>query len=207
MRLCSVVLGFFAHLILAAEPATRPADNTVDDEIDWLLEQARPAPAPATQESGPDRPGAPVSAKAGRETRPAVLTLSNGETLRGPLATTRDKPIRVWDDKAREYRDIPFALIRTVKARIVWQRDEKEWNFKESGSDIKIYTGKTYPARELEYELTLLNGQTVCGGVVAPIYLIDNDREHLFLLNKRQKGPVGQSLEALLYVKEIEFSD
>lgn len=188
---------------LADPPATQPAG---DETLDWLLKQAATAPAtePAPTEST-SRPTSPFADKNDRGWRKGVITLSNGEKVRGNLQTTRDKPLRVWEEKAKEYRDIPFELVKSMQARIVWERDEKEWAFKESGSDVKIYTGKTYPARELTYTLTLVNDQTVSGGLVAPIYIQTPSGDKTFLLNKRQKGEVGQNLKQLEYVKGIEL--
>jgi hypothetical protein len=88
---------------------------------------------------------------------------------------------------------------------VLWERDEKEWHFKESGSDIKEFNGKTYPNRETQYTFTLLNGQTLSGGVVEPLYLQTPDGPVLFALHKRDKGEVGQTLKQLVYVKSAEF--
>ena len=59
-------------------------------------------------------------------------------------------------------------MIRSIDAQVIWEREEKEWHFKESGSDIKEFTGKSYPCRETSYTLTLVNGQTLTGGIVEP---------------------------------------
>jgi len=183
---------------LAGEPATRPKD----DDLDWLLSQkpAAPATAPASQ------PASPFEAKRdGRGARAAVLTLSNGERVAGRFATTRDKPLRLWDEQDKEFRDIPIGLVKSMRAEILWERDEREWHFKDSGSDIKEYSGKTYPARETRYQFTLVNGQTVTGGVVAPLYLVGEKETKLYTLNKRAKGEVGQTLKQLVYVRAVEF--
>lgn len=191
-------------LILLAGAATQPADPTMD----WLLSQA--ATAPSTQPAGAatSRPISPFEAPPqDPETRRGTVTLSTGQVIKGPIATTREKPIRVWDAAEKEYRDVPLSLIRTLEAKVLWERDEKEWHFIESGSDIKEYSGKTYPARELSYTVTLVNGQTISGGIVAPLYVGPRGEQRTLVLNKRQKGPIGHKLADLAYVKRVEFTD
>lgn len=114
--------------------------------------------------------------------------------------------MRIWDDEKKEYRDVPFKLIRSMEAKVLWERDEREWKFKASGSDIKEYSGKTYPARETQYIVTLVNGQTITGGIAAPIYLDTPNGQKVFVLHKRDKGEVGQALKDLVYVQKIELS-
>lgn len=190
--IATIALGALAR---AAEP--KPADD-----FDWLLNQA--TTAPATRPSAPATRPAGFAPRKNPEARQGKIHLSSGKVVAGPLATTREKPLRVWDDKDKEYRDIPLALIQSMEAKILWEREEKEWHFKETGSDLKEYSGKTYPARELQYVVKLINGQTLTGGIVAPLYLGDQDPQ-LYVLNKRQKGELGQRLKDLVYIKRVEL--
>ncbi len=115
--------------------------------------------------------------------------------------------MRVWVEAEQEYRDVPFKLIASFTAKVTSEYDEKEWHFKESGSDLKEFTGKTYPVRETSYTLTLVNGQAITGGIVEPITLERREGPYLFSLLKRDKGQVGQSLRQLIYVQRIDFDD
>ena len=45
----------------------------------------------------------------------------------------------------------------------------------------------------------------ITGGIVAPIYVSARDKTFTFVLYKRQKGPVGQKLKSLLYIKKLEL--
>jgi len=94
-----------------------------------------------------------------------------------------------------------------MEARVVWERQQPEWEFAESGSDIKQFSGKTYPARETQYVLTLKDGSSETGGIAAPIYFEGSDGTKIFILHKRDKGEVGQALTDLVYVKSIRFLD
>ncbi len=190
-----------ATAILAAIGAG-PTTALKDETLDWLIDQSRNLPAtrattaPATE---------PFGERNDRGARHGVLTTNDNEKHRGMLATTAEKPLRIYDDATKEFRDIPYAVVKSIDAVIVWEREEREWHFKESGSDIKEYSGKTYPARELKYTITLVNGQSVTGAVAAPIYLIGRDGDYTFVLYKRQKGEIGQTLKDLPYVKSVEL--
>jgi hypothetical protein len=199
----------------AANADAKGGEEPKDDTVDWLLEQgseAAPTPKadgdpakPAPGKGGED-PSPFVGKKDDKHVRRGVITLSNGEQVRGRVSTTRGKPLRVWEEKKKRYRDVPFFLVKSAAAEVVWERDEREWHFKESGSDTKEYSGNTYPARELRYTLTLLNGQTISGGVVAPLYVERKDDDPAtFVLHKRTKGEVGETLADLVYVTRVEF--
>ncbi len=193
-----MIAGWMMLSYPAAAQTTRPADDTMD----WLLEQATTAPATQPASTPAKSPFAEVAADDGRAGR---IVMSDGRVIEGTISTTHDTPIRVWDETEKAYRDIPFRLIRSLSAEIVWEREEREWQFKESGSDIKVYSGRTYPARETRYKVTLINGQSVTGGIVAPLYApIDGERK-TFVLHKRSKGEIGQALAELVYVKEVAF--
>jgi len=190
-----------AATVHAAPPASQPADPTMD----WLMNQATTKPAmPATAPVSP--PPSPFAAKTSEDARLATLTLSNGKRVVGRFTTTDGKPIRIWDEAEKEYHDIPFDLIRSMQAKITWERQQPEWHFKASGSDVKEYTGKTYPAHEMQYVVTLVNGQQLTGGIVAPLYQENAEGgTTLFVLHKRDKGNVGQTLQQLVYVQRVEF--
>jgi hypothetical protein len=195
-----------AVLVLAtwlAAQTTQPAAK--DDTIDWLMSKATTAPAAAQPTSKPANPFGDRARNP--EARMGTIILSNKERIHAELSTTREKPIRVWDEQAKEYHDVPFALIKSLEAQILWERDEKEWHFKESGSDVKEYSGKTYPARELLYVVELINGQKITGGIVSPLYASGGETTVTYVLNKRQKGDIGKMLKELVYVRRVEFDE
>lgn len=204
-----VLLGLAAIAQGQSQPTTVSADATVD----WLLGQASVIPAtgpstlPATGVSATEATSPLTRRDAGSEARAGTITLSDGSILKGEIHSTPGKPIRVWDESIKQYVDIPFKAIVSGKASVLWERDEKEWHFIASGSDIKEYTGKSYPTRETTYEFTLTNGKAVSGGVVAPLYVTTPEGERLLVLNKRAKGEVGQALKNLVYVQAIQFEN
>jgi len=197
----------FSSAALAAGPTTRPTTRpSSDSDVDWLLGQSK-KPTITKHSDPPASQPSPFAPAKDPDVRDGTVTLSNGEKIHGHLSHTREKPVRVWIESQKEYRDIPFKLITSFSANATNEYDEKEWHFKESGSDIKEFTGKSYPVREMTYTLTLVNGQTVAGGVVEPIYLERREGPYTFSLLKRDKGNVGQTLKQLVYVTRIEFDD
>ncbi|HSV15365.1 MAG TPA: hypothetical protein VLI90_13985 [Tepidisphaeraceae bacterium] len=167
------------------------------------MNQTAPTTAPVTQPAAPFEPAAGEPDAA----RPGVIQLSDGATVRGSIATTPEKPVRVWTEEDKEYQDIPLAMIKSIDADVLWERDEREWRFKAGGSDVKEYSGKTYPARETRYKLTLIDGTTITGGIVAPLYVSVDGQTKTLVLHKRDKGNPGQTLAQLLYVKAVRFED
>ena len=191
-------------------PTTVPttAGSSSDLLMDWLTSRgattlptgaATTAPA-STQASNP------FLADLSKEGENGIITLSNGEKFSGFITTTAEQPLRVWDADAKQYHDLPLMTILTIKAKIISEDQEQEWNFEKGGSDVKIYTGKSYPTRETQYIVTLTNGQSVTGGIAAPLYIKTAKGSQLFILHKTDKGTVGQSMDDLVYVKSVELN-
>jgi len=196
-------------IVLAWTATTLGASPATDPTVDWLMTQSTTAPTtqPGATATTTQPSSAPFETAAAGD-RPGEILLSDGSTVRGKIATTAERPIRVWVEADKEYRDVPFEMIRTIEARVLWQSDEREWHFAASGSDVKEYSGKTYPARETSYTITLNDGTKVEGGVVAPLYVTGADgKTKTYVLHKRDKGEVGQKLEQLVYVKRVRFGD
>lgn len=181
-------------------------DLRAEETFDWLT-RTHATSAPTTEPAG--RAGqSPFISPLANESLPAAITLSDGLRLTGRLSTTPDKPLRVWVEDRHQYIDLNISAIASISAAILWEREEPEWHFIASGSDVKEYTGKTYPVRELQYTFKLLDGQSITGGVVAPLYLKtdENADPKLFVLQKRSKGTVGQKLSDLIFIRQIDFT-
>ncbi len=170
--------------------------------MDWMLSHATTGPV-ATQPT--TAPTSPLVDRQQATARTGTITLSDGSKLVGEIATTADRPLRVYDDQAKQYVDVPIDDVVSIKASVVWERDEQEYQFKTSGSDEKVYSGKTYPARELRYTITTTDSGKVSGEIAAPIYLKKDDSRQTFILHKRDKGEVGQTLKQLVFVQSIEM--
>jgi hypothetical protein len=191
-----------AIALLLCATAAGPATRDAADDILGLSTPAttRPTADPAT------RPAVFKPADDDGEARAGTVTLSDGTVVAGKVATTPEKPIRVWVAEEKQYEDVPLSQVASAEAQVTWEREDPEWNFKESGSDIKVYSGKTYPARETAYKFTLTDGTVLTGGVVAPLYVTTDDgKTRTLVLHKRDKGNVGQKLADLVYVNRVDL--
>jgi hypothetical protein len=188
--------------ILSVSRAGEPSTKASDPSLDWMLSHATTAPATSAPTTAPVDP---LVDRHQPRSRTGTITLSDGTKLNGEITTTADKPLRVYDDEARQYVDVPIHTVASISSQVVWERDEKEYQFKLSGSDEKVYSGRTYPARETRYTVTTVDGHKVSGEMAAPIYFKDGDTRRTFILHKRDKGEVGQTLKQLVYVKSVQF--
>ena len=150
------------------------------------------------------------------DARPGAIELSDGSIHRGLIHLTRDKRLRIYDATVQRQREIPLRAVRRIECTVKREWIEKEWKFKETTSDKKLHTGRGYPAREYVHTITLNDGRTITGPLSAIVYLDPQPyrpvrpaehrsqpkAEH-FLLNKRNKGELGQDLKTLIYVKRI----
>jgi len=194
-----------AAALLCADPVTPPAPPSTDPAVDWLLSQATTVPATAlatepaaTLPSVFDQPDV-----AGRQ---ATLLLSNGQTISGQFSTTAGQPIHIYDLDKSQYREVPFETIKSMQARVVWERMQPQWRFKESGSTEKEFSGKSYPARETQYVVTLLDGQQITGLLVLALHLHTPQERRTFVLHIRDKADVGKTLDDLVFVQRVDFA-
>jgi hypothetical protein len=137
------------------------------------------------------------------------LELSDGSLHPGLITLTRDKRLKIYDNELQRQREVPLQAIKEIQCKVKKEWLEKEWKFKETTSDEKIFTGYSYPVREYLHSITLRDGRTITGPLAAIVYVEpphnDSDKQQpvKFLLNKRNKGTRGQDLKSLIYVKRI----
>lgn len=148
-------------------------------------------------------------AKVREDARPGYVELSDGTLKPGSLFLTREARLRIYDAALQRQRDVPLQAIRKIECAVEKEWLEKEWRFKEGANDEKVYTGRSYPSREYLHTITLSDGRTIKGPLAAIVYVqADADRDaERFLLHKRDKGELDQSLKSLLYVRKIELGD
>ena len=188
-----------------------PAFLRGEDDIQDLKESATTvttAPAevtaPQTQPGrgvadalGTMKPKAPAGARIG------LVTLNNGTRYEGRIWTTLETPFRVWIEELKTYRDVDFALVKTIDVRVVSQSMEPDWRWLKEGSDEKVYSGKKYPLVELSYKFTLLNDQIIEGPVVAPVFCFDGNKTHNLALYKKYKGKLDETLADVAYIQSL----
>lgn len=142
------------------------------------------------------------------DARRGTVALSDGTKLQGDIYLTRDARLEIDDQAQKRKRSVPLEAVSRIDAVVLREWNEREWRFAENASDAKVYTGHTYPARELAYTLILNDGRTIRGPLTALVYVRpEGDEPKRVILHKRDKGPVGTDLKSLLYVRSIHFDE
>ena len=157
--------------------------------------------------STPKNPfGAEGNVSGRKDAVPGYVELSTGLKVPARIFTTRGKRLKIFNLKREAYEYVPVPALTKIEAVVEWERVDKEWRFKEAGNPEKVYTGRSYPARQLAWRLTLRNNHEILGHVLGqPLYAEHNGKVERFILHKRDKGAMGGELKDLLYIKSVEF--
>ena len=223
MRKTALTLTFAAAAALASVPwvladpdketgtaESRPATpKKADDNLGYWLDQGESIDAnkSATQPTvtEPQEADNPVRRL---DALPGVLQDSKGRIYPGGLYTTRDTPWMVWVPKDKVWRRIPFIAVLSITAIVIEEKTELKWRWKGMGEPERVYTGESYPSRELKWRFHLIDGSQVTGSVKGQPITVElrGKRTGPFVLHERLKGPVGQKLKDLVHVKKIFVS-
>jgi hypothetical protein len=122
----------------------------------------------------------------------AVVTLSTGERSEGTFALTAGRKLELYDVQKSKRLAIDPKEIARVSAVVEEEKLEQGWMFPYK-----------YPLRTLQSEVTLTSGETLRGRVTCVFYLEGEDDTRRFFLVANQKGEKGQTLEDLVYVKQV----
>ena len=149
---------------------------------------------------------------------PGYVEMSDGHILTGNIYMTRDKRVKIYDEKAERQRELPLRVIKEISCKVLKEWVEKEWRFKELALDEKLYTGRSYPSREYTHTITLQDGRKIDGQLSEVIYvqpfILKPDQPLAsqtaaepvrLLLHKRDKGEPGTDLKSLKYVKVVRL--
>ena len=89
----------------AAPPTTDPTMNSI-------LGFAKPPTAKQPPATEPAIAATPLKNQDEEdEARPGTITMSDGKTIKGKIATTAEKPLRVWVEEQKDYTDVPLSMI------------------------------------------------------------------------------------------------
>jgi len=154
---------------------------------------------------------------------PGYVETSDGKVFPGLIYMTRDKRLKMFDEKLQRQREIPLRVVKQIECSVQKEWMEKEWKFKELALDEKMYTGRAYPSREYLHTITLKDDRTISGPLAEIIYVkpyIEKPapgskayrpetpaKPQRFLLHKRDKGEIGKDLKSLHYVKAIKLGE
>lgn len=138
-----------------------------------------------------------------------TIELSNGERMEGRLSLVGVPALELFDLEAKQWRELRLEELARIDAKVRSEAMEKEWRWKESGSDEKVFTGKAYPRRWLDHEITLKDGKRFKAHVRGAVLIVEIERPGADPVKKRlalkqyERGEAGQKLEDLVYVKAI----
>ncbi len=136
----------------------------------------------------------------------AVAT-SDKKSARGLVYTTLGKPLKIYDLEKKKFIDFTLEEIARIDVEIEEEHEEPYWYWLESGSDEKVYTGKTYPWRKYLTTVTFSPERKITGHLSGLIHVDCDDKKTSFTLYERQKGKEGQKLEELVYVKSVVIGE
>ena len=148
------------------------------------------------------------------------VEMSDGTLHPGHVFLTRDKRLKLHDEKQNRQLEIPLREVSQIECSVKKEWMEKEWKFRESANAEKMYTGRSYPARLYVHTITLHDGRKIAGGLSAVVYVRPlaytpsepgkyrtPPETRRFILHKRDKGRIGETLASLDYVKLIKLGD
>ncbi len=149
---------------------------------------------------------------------PGYLETSDGKVYPGAIYMTRDKRLKIYDQKMKRQREVPLRVVSRIECKVLKEWMEKEWRFKETTRAEKYYTGREYPAREYVHTITLHDDRTITGPLAEIVYVRPyadpkaagprpKQEAKRFLLHKRDKGEIGTKLKSLTYVRRIELGE
>lgn len=208
IRLCALAAGVV--LVTAAGvsgPAKQP-DSGPASRLDAWLNQDGPTTTATAIEPPAVNPLGGTDRFSRPDALPGVVVFSDGTMLAGRLYTTRDKNWEVWDRSRQRWRHIPPIAVLSVRAVVVEEEMEKEWRWKEMGSDEKVFTGRTKPTRRLAWKFHLIDDSYLTGAIKGqPLWVESGGKRHgPFVLHERSAGNYGQTLKDLVHVKHVVIS-
>jgi hypothetical protein len=144
-------------------------------------------------------------AKVRDDALPGYIETSDGKMRIGHVYITREHRLKVFDEAKQAFREIPLPAVQKIECSVLKEWQEKEWRFKENANNEKVYTGRSYPARQYNHTITLKNGKTIKGHLSAIVYVQGEGSENAerFVLHDRDKGEYGDTLSDLLYVRTV----
>jgi hypothetical protein len=135
----------------------------------------------------------------------AKVTFSNGETAAGDFSFTPGRKLEIFDLNRKKRISVAAEEIARISVGVEEEKMESGWMFREEGLKDKIKLPFKYPLRQLFTDVTLLTGAVVHGHCNGTFYLEKDGDSKRYVLYTNQKGENGQTLEDIVYVREVAF--
>ncbi|MHC4917277.1 MAG: hypothetical protein ACYTGB_17505 [Planctomycetota bacterium] len=141
---------------------------------------------------------------------PGKLVRSSGEVVRGKIFLTRDKRLELHCDAEKKWYKLKLQDLTSLEWVVEFEKEEKEWRWKESGSDVKVLTGRTKVDRRYKTVATRKDGTKVEGHIRGTVVYVQpaggGDRRKFFVY-WNHPSDFDQKPKDLVYVKEIRFGE
>jgi hypothetical protein len=163
---------------------------------------------PAAEEDGgePPNPFGPRVVKR-RDAVPGKLVRSDGQVHRGGIFLTRDKRLELYCDGEKKWYKLKLKELSKLEWVVEFEREEKEWRWKEPGSDVKVYTGRKKIDRKYKTVATRKDGRKIEGHIRGTVIYVQpkEGRKRRFFLYWNHPSDFDQKPEDLVHTKEIHF--
>jgi len=136
-----------------------------------------------------------------------TLATSDGKSLTGSVYTTLGKPLTIYDRAEKRFVEFTLKDVSRIDVSVEEEHEEPVWRWKESGSDEKIFTGKSYPWKKYLSTVTFTGGTKIAGDLSGLVYVEAAGKKTRFVFYKRQQGDEGQALSDLVYVTSVVLGD
>jgi len=135
-----------------------------------------------------------------------TMVLSNGDRHEGWIHLTRGRMLKFFDAKNKENVEYALEQVSELAVRVTQLREEKEWRFKESASDEKVFTGRSYYRKDFVVTVVLPSGRKqeleVARG--QPVFCVKPDgKVEKPLLQPFMQGPPGAAPDELVHIRRI----
>ena len=147
--------------------------------------------------------------------RPGRVRLSDGTVAEGRLVFTPGVKVHVVDPTTGRGRDAEPADLAAILFRVDGESLERPYTFATPGKDEKTYGAGRYPLRNLLATLVWRTGERAEGHLRTTVVRVlgpekagaEDPDERRIVLRRQWKGEVGQTLDDLVYAREVRFTD
>ena len=154
--------------------------------------------------------GAAVASAADDGSRAGRVVLSDGTVREGRLSFTQGARLHVVDPASGRGRDLDPATVAALLFRVERESLERPYTFKTPGKDDKTYGEGLFPRRDLLCTVVLRSGERLDGHLRTTVVFVETapDAEaERFVLRRQWEGAVGDTLDDLVYPREVRFAD
>jgi hypothetical protein len=144
-----------------------------------------------------------------RDAVPGKLVRSDGKVHRGRIYLTRDKRLELYCDSEKKWHNLRLRDLESLEWKVEFEKEEREWRWKESGSDVKVYTGRKKVDRRYKTVVVKKGGTRIEGHIRGTVIYVQPGKggRKKFFLYWNHPSDFDQKPEDLVHVKEVRFGE